>query len=70
MNDFAVPPSIRRRFKGFLLRDVDGLLQAVDEAVQRAQARAPAGAHVSREGWVRAVLLREAARLAGPRPRR
>ena len=70
-DDFTVPPPARRHVRSFLLRDVDGLLGAVDEAVQRAQARAPAGCHVSRESWVRQVLLREAARLAGGgRPRR
>jgi hypothetical protein len=54
-----------------MMRDVDGLLGIIDAAVLRAQERAPPGRHNSREGWVRELVLREAARLAGGgRPRR
>jgi hypothetical protein len=47
------------------VRDVGGFLGALDAAVQRAQERAPAGRRITREGWVRALVLREATRLAG-----
>jgi hypothetical protein len=65
--DDEFPPIRRRTSRGFVLRDVDGLLGAVNAAVQRARAKAPLGVHVSRESWVRSVLLRECARVAGPR---
>jgi hypothetical protein len=51
------PPPIRRHPRAFLLRDLDGLLGALDEAVARAQARAPQGSDITREGWARQVLL-------------